>query len=125
MNTENKWSSPSRIGGAAGFALYLVVGLFPSMIFGKKVGLLLSNSILGVENQLTLTSKMLIGGGLLLGFVIGLFIFVCLGAVVAGGISHLIYYNRRIEAELAENGDKLHDLPPDSAPYTSQGPKKS
>ncbi len=80
---------PSVIGAALGFALFLVVGLMPTLVYGGYAGLLLAGGIFGTPVPTTLLPRALVMFGMGLG-VTGVAFFFTVGGAVAGTLAGAI-----------------------------------
>ena len=71
------------IGSAIGLALFLVIGLLPSLVYGGYAGILLAGGIFGTPVEATLLVRALIVFGMVLG-VVGVGSLFAVGGAAAG-----------------------------------------
>ena len=86
MSTATKSTNATTIGAAISFLVFLVVGAVPGLLYGGYLGLMMGNALFGAVGELSLITRMMAGGGMLLGFfaVMGLFL-------VAGGVLGTVF----------------------------------
>jgi CDP-diglyceride synthetase len=77
------------VGAFAGFALFLGLGLLPSLMYGGYAGLLLAGGIFGTPVPASLAARGLVGLGMVLGVIGAASVFTVLGAAVASLFGHL------------------------------------
>lgn len=77
------------VGSFIAFLTYLLIGFLPGMLYGGYMGLAMAGAIFGIPVEATILSKIMVGGGLLLGVVSSLFFFLVIGANL-GTIGSLI-----------------------------------
>ena len=82
MKTSTSHSRESYLGAGLAFVAYLFAGLVPSLVYGGYMGLMLSGVLFGHDNTEHLASRLTVGGGMILGCVATLFLFLVLGAFV-------------------------------------------
>ncbi len=75
--------TPTLIGAGVGLALFLAVGLLPSLLYGGYAGVLLAGGFVGTPVQATLFVRSLILFGMVLG-VVGVGSLFAVGGAVAG-----------------------------------------
>lgn len=73
---------PSLIGAVASFVLFLLYGAVPGILMGGYMGLATAGAILGTPVDPSLVSKVLTVGGMALGLVASMFLFLVVGAFV-------------------------------------------
>jgi len=78
------------VGGIVGIALFLAVGLLPSLVYGGYAGVVLSHAILGVRLDGQLFSKAVIVFGMLVGLLATSGVFTILGASMGAGLHFLV-----------------------------------
>jgi hypothetical protein len=91
---------PSLIGAGVGLAVFLAVGLLPSLLYGGYAGVLLAGGIFGTPIEPTLLARALIVFGMVLGVVAVASLFAVAGAFVGAAIGALT--GARKPAEAAE-----------------------
>ena len=77
------------VGALAGFALFLGLGLLPSLMYGGYAGLLLANGIFGTPVPATLAARGLVGFGMVLAVMAAASVFTVAGAACASFLGHL------------------------------------
>ena len=82
MKTATTHSKASYLGAATAFVLFLVTGLVPALVYGGYMGLMLSGVLFGHENAAMLAARLVVGGGMILGTVATLFLYLVTGAFV-------------------------------------------
>ncbi len=76
-------------GALAGFALFLVIGLLPSLVYGGYAGLLLAGGIFGTPVPASFAARGLVGFGMVLGVLAAASVFTVAGAALASLIGRL------------------------------------
>jgi hypothetical protein len=87
MQPQNKL--PSLIGAGVGLALFLALGLLPSILYGGYAGVLLAGGIVGTPVQPTFLVRGLIIFGMVLGVTGIASLFAVLGAVAGAAVGAL------------------------------------
>lgn len=87
------------IGAGIGLALFLAVGLLPSLLYGGYAGLLLAGGIFGTPVEPTFLPRALIVFGMGMGVVAVGSLFAVLGAVAGAAVSALTAITTRRPAE--------------------------
>ena len=77
-------------GAAVGIALFLAIGLLPSVLYGGYAGLLLASGIFGTPLPDHLFARGLVAFGSLLGVFATAAVFAVVGAAAASGLGHLV-----------------------------------
>ena len=77
-------------GAAIGIALFLAVGLLPSVLYGGYAGLLLASGIFGTPLPEHIFARGLVAFGSLLGVFATAAVFAVVGAAAATGIGQLV-----------------------------------
>jgi hypothetical protein len=80
---------PSLVGAGIGLALFLAVGLLPSILYGGYAGLLLAGGIVGTPVQATFVVRALIVFGMVLGVAGIASLFAVMGAVAGAAVGAL------------------------------------
>lgn len=107
MKTSSSHSNASYLGAATAFVLFLVTGLVPALVYGGYMGLMLSGVLFGHESSELLATRLVTGGGMLLGTIATLFLYVVAGAFVGNMIGAAL---RRFEpAPRGEPVEAEHD----------------
>ena len=81
--------TPTLIGAAVGLALFLAVGLLPSLVYGGYAGVLLAGGIFGTPVQATFLVRALVVFGMVLGAVGVGSLFAVSGAVFGAAVGAL------------------------------------
>lgn len=71
---------PSYIGAGIGFLTFLVLGAVPGTLYGGYIGLGMSSLLFGTGSDPTWPARIITGGGMVLGLVAALFLFLVAGA---------------------------------------------
>ncbi len=74
---------PSLIGAAVGLALFLALGLLPSLLYGGYAGVLLAGGLFGTPVQATVAVRALVVFGMVMG-VVGVGSLFAIGGAAAG-----------------------------------------
>ena len=80
---------PTLVGSGIGLALFLAIGLLPSMLYGGYAGLLLAGGIFGTPVEPTMLPRALIVFGMVLGVVAVGSLFAVLGAAAGAAVGAL------------------------------------
>ena len=80
---------PTLVGSGIGLALFLAVGLLPSMLYGGYAGLLLAGGIFGTPVVPTLLPRALIVFGMVMGVVAVGSLFAVVGAAAGAAVGAL------------------------------------
>ena len=91
---------PTLVGSGIGLALFLAIGLLPSMLYGGYAGLLLAGGIFGTPVEPTMLPRALIVFGMVLGVVAVGSLFAVLGAAAGAAVGALT--NATIRRPVAE-----------------------
>jgi hypothetical protein len=86
--TPNK-KLPTLIGAGIALAVFLAVGLLPSMLYGGYAGVLLAGGIFGTPVQATILARALIVFGMVMGVVGVGSLFAVMGAVAGAAVGAL------------------------------------
>jgi hypothetical protein len=81
--------TPTIIGAAVGLALFLALGLLPSLLYGGYAGVMLAAAVAGAPVQATFLSKALIVIGMVVGVTGVGALFTAGGAVIGAAIAVL------------------------------------
>jgi hypothetical protein len=87
-NVMNK-KIPALVGSGVGLALFLAIGLLPSLLYGGYAGVLLAGGIFGTPLQATFLARALIVFGMVLGVTAVGSLFAVAGAFVGAAIGAL------------------------------------
>ena len=91
---------PTLVGSGIGLALFLAIGLLPSMLYGGYAGLLLAGGIFGTPVEPTMLPRALIVFGMVLGVVAVGLLFAVVGAAAGAAVGALT--NATIRRPVAE-----------------------
>jgi hypothetical protein len=80
---------PTLVGSGIGLALFLAIGLLPSMLYGGYAGLLLAGGIFGTPVEPTMLPRALIVFGMVMGVVAVGSLFAVIGAAAGAAVSAL------------------------------------
>ena len=78
------------IGAGVGLALFLAIGLLPTLLYGGYGGVVLASALFGKPVAATLAVRALIVAGMVFGVTAVASLFTVLGAVAGAGISILV-----------------------------------
>ncbi len=81
---------PTYLGSAAAFLGYLFFGAVPGAVYGGFAGLIMAGTLFGTPVEPTLVTRVITGGGVVLGLVTSLFLFLVIGAL-AGTVLGLMF----------------------------------
>ena len=81
--------TPTLIGAAVGLAVFLAVGLLPSLVYGGYAGVLLAGGIFGTPVSATFWARALIVFGMVLGVTGVGALFTVAGAVLGAAVGAL------------------------------------
>ncbi|MBI4402702.1 MAG: hypothetical protein HY537_00995 [Deltaproteobacteria bacterium] len=90
---------PTLIGSGVGFVSFLVFGALHGVVYGGYMGLIMAGALLGTPVEPGILSRILIGGGMVLGVVVTLFFFLVVGALVGTviGYAYSLFFKKVIE----------------------------
>jgi hypothetical protein len=91
MTTTRKNTSKTftLVGGGVGLALFLAVGLLPSILYGGYAGVLLAGGLFGTPVEASLVVRALIVVGMVIGVAAVASLFAALGGAAGAGIATL------------------------------------
>jgi hypothetical protein len=93
----SKHSRASTVGVLFGLALFLIVALLPSLVYGGYAGLLLAGGIFGSPVTPTLLARSLVAFGMLLGVVSVASVFSVFGACIGALCGTVLELTERVE----------------------------
>lgn len=79
------------LGAILALLLFFVTGFVPSLVYGGYMGMILSNVLFGVTS--VFLTRLMIGGGMILGFLATLFLYLVLGTLVYAAICKVARVN--------------------------------
>ena len=103
MKSQN--SKASLLGAAAAFVAFLVTGLVPALVYGGYMGLMLAGALFGHGKSDLLASRLLTGGGMVLGTVATLSLYLVVGALVGHAVGAAV---RRAAPAMPESENTEH-----------------
>lgn len=80
---STKHTNPTLYGAVVAFVVFLLTGAVPALVYGGYMGLMMSGLLIGPEA--TLMARVITGGGMVLGFVATMFLYLVLGALLGAG----------------------------------------
>lgn len=80
----------ARFGAAVAFVAFLLTGAVPALVYGGYMGLMLSGVLFGHGNDDLLWSRLVTGGGMVLGCVATLFLYLVLGAFLGTALGAVV-----------------------------------
>jgi hypothetical protein len=100
MTTTRKNTSRTftLVGAGLGLALFLAIGLLPSVLYGGYAGVLLAGGIFGTPVEGTFLARALIGAGMLLAVALSGGLFAAVGAAAGSAVSALTRSASKVEA---------------------------
>ena len=95
----------SAFGAGLAFVAFLLTGAMPSVVFGGYMGLMLSNVLFGADQTSLLVTRFMTGGGMVLGVVATMSLYLVVGAVLgsAAGAAYRKVTAQAVESETAHN----------------------
>jgi len=80
----------ARFGAAVAFVLFLLTGAVPALVYGGYMGLMLSGVLFGHGNDQLFWSRLVTGGGMVLGCVATLFLYLVVGAFLGNAVGAVV-----------------------------------
>ena len=101
MTTTRKNTSKTftLVGAGIGLALFLALGLLPSILYGGYAGVLLAGGLFGTPVEATFVVRALIASGMVLGVASCAALFAALGAVGGAAVAALTRSAGSVEAD--------------------------
>jgi hypothetical protein len=93
---------PSLVGAAVGLALFLALGLLPSLLYGGYAGVLLAGGLFGTPVQATFAVRALVVFGMVMGVVGVGSLFAVGGAAAGAAVGVLLPAPQAEQAEKAQ-----------------------
>jgi len=94
MSTNDKDAKRGRMGtifGASiGFVAFLVFGAVPGLLYGGYMGLIMAGAIFGTPVEPTLITRIITGGGMVLGLLASISLFLVVGAVMGAAVTGIV-----------------------------------
>lgn len=75
------------LGAILALLLFFVTGFVPSLVYGGYMGMMLNTVLFGVTS--VFLTRLMIGGGMILGFLATLFLYLVLGTLVYAALCKL------------------------------------
>lgn len=100
---------PSYIGAGLGFLGFLLLGAVPGTLYGGYMGLALSSVLFGSAAEPSLMARIVTGGGMVLGLLAALVMFLIAGAVLGTLLGLPFARSLRRAAEREGQGSALDD----------------
>lgn len=85
------------------FVIFMFVGALPGVLYGGYLGLMVAHGLFGAPNETSVVARLLIGGGMVLGFGASFALFWGIAAAIRATITAVfkeVAKPREIEAEL-------------------------
>jgi hypothetical protein len=103
MTTTRKNTSKTftLVGAGIGHALFLALGLLPSVLYGGYAGVLLAGGIFGTPVEATWVVRAFIVAGMVVGVAACAALFAALGAAAGAGVAALTRSAGKVEADEA------------------------
>ncbi len=86
------------VGAGIGLAIFLAVGLLPSILYGGYAGVLLAGGIFGMPVEATFAVRAFVVGGMVIGVAAAASLFAVLGAVAGAAVAALTRSHRAVSA---------------------------
>jgi hypothetical protein len=101
MTTTRKNTSKTftLVGAGMGLAIFLAIGLLPSVLYGGYAGVLLAGSIFGMPVEGTFLVRAFIVAGMVLAVVLSGGLFAAVGAAAGSAVQALTRSARKVEGE--------------------------
>ena len=101
MTTTRKNTSRTftLVGGGLGLALFLALGLLPSVLYGGYAGVLLAGGIFGTPVEGTVLARAFIVAGMVIGVAVCAALFASAGAAAGAGVAALTRTARKVEVD--------------------------
>ena len=81
----------AKVGSFVSFILFILYGLIPALVYGGYMGLIMAGTLFGpITASAGIGTQLTVAGGMCLGFVATLSLFLVMGALVGAGI-HKLY----------------------------------
>jgi hypothetical protein len=105
---------PSYIGAGLGFLGFLLLGAVPGTLYGGYMGLALSSVLFGSAAEPSLMARVITGGGMVMGLLAALVMFLIAGAVLGTlvGLPFARSLRRAAESESASANPDDKDVAP-------------
>jgi hypothetical protein len=87
MKPTTKTMLPTTLGAALGFISFVFLGAIPGVLYGGYAGLALNSIIFGGGGEPTLMTRILTFGGMAVGFLTALALFLLAGAILGVGVA--------------------------------------
>lgn len=98
MSANSTRRTDAWIGAGVGFVGFLFTGLLPALVYGGFMGLAIGGVLFGRPVEPQLLMRVMTGGGMLLGVLATMFLYLVIGAASGAGIGALV---RRITGHTA------------------------
>jgi hypothetical protein len=92
---------PSYVGAGAGFVAFIALGAMPGLLYGGYMGLMMAGALFGTPVEPNAIARIITGGGMLLGLLASLFLFLVVGAVVGTSCGIVLRSLARVLANAA------------------------
>lgn len=86
MKPTTKKMLPTTLGAAFGFISFVFLGAIPGVLYGGYAGLALNSIIFGGSGEPTVMARILTFGGMAVGFLTALALFLLVGAIIGIGV---------------------------------------
>lgn len=80
----------AKIGSLISFILFVLFGLVPALLYGGYMGLIMATNLLGAITSAGVFAQFIVAGGMCLGVIATLALFLVLGALL-GALGELVY----------------------------------
>jgi hypothetical protein len=102
-------SLPTYIGAGTGFVAFIAFGAMPGLLYGGYMGLMMAGALFGTPVEPNILARLITGGGMLLGLLASLFLFLVVGSVVGTSCGIVLRPMARLVADAAaqRSGEEL------------------
>jgi hypothetical protein len=104
MKTNLKLAT--QIGAGVGLLVFITVGAIPGLLYGGYTGLMMAGALFGVPVEPTILIRAITGGGMLLGLLASLSLFLVIGAVIGTGCGYMLWqlvpFTHKLTSRLVE-----------------------
>lgn len=90
MKSHHNRPPETWFGAGVAFIAFLLTGAVPALVYGGYMGLMTANVLFGHPADPQLVTRLMAGGGMALGFVATLFLYLVLGAALGTGVGALV-----------------------------------
>ncbi len=100
MKSHHGRSLETWFGAGVAFVAFLLTGAVPALVYGGYMGLMTANILFGHPVEPPLLLRAMAGGGMALGFVATMFLYVVVGAAIGEGFAALVRKAKGVHHEV-------------------------